>query len=62
MPIKDDEIVDRAALLSTFASGRTTLLTYDTGQTLHARANGVQAVKLTSPRDAESLLQPEPSR
>lgn len=46
LPIADDEIVDRALTIEPLASRRVTLLTYDTGQSMRARAAGLQAVKL----------------
>lgn len=47
LPIKDDEIVDRALAVEPLAGRKITLLTYDTGQSTRARNAGLQVVKLS---------------
>jgi hypothetical protein len=47
LPIKDDEIVDRALAVEPLAGRKVTLLTYDTGQSTRARNAGLQVVKLS---------------
>jgi len=46
LPINDDEIIDRALSVVPLAARPVTLLTYDTGQSMRARAAGLGAVKL----------------
>ena len=46
LPINDDEIVDRAVAAQGLADRSLTLVTYDTGQSMRARAAGVRAKKL----------------
>ena len=47
LPINDDEIVDRAVAIEPLAARKVTLLTYDTGQAMRARAAGVPVKKLS---------------
>jgi PIN domain len=49
LPINDDEIIDRAMAVEPLAARPVTLLTYDTGQSMRARAAGIPAKKLTKP-------------
>jgi hypothetical protein len=58
LPIPDDEIIDRATAVCTLAAKPVTLLTYDTGQSMRARAAGLVAVKL----DVERGHEPAPRR
>lgn len=53
LPIDDDELVDRAVAVQTFAGPRVTIVTYDTGQAMRARSAGVKVKKLTKPSDPE---------
>jgi hypothetical protein len=46
LPINDDEIIDRALAVKPLAARTVTLLTYDTGQAMRARAAGLQVKKL----------------
>lgn len=46
LPIADDEIVDRAVALQTLAGEPVTLFTFDTGQSMRARAAGLTVRKL----------------
>jgi len=46
LPINDDEIVDRALNVGPLAARDVTLLTFDTSQSLRARAAGLRAVKI----------------
>jgi len=55
LPLPDDEIIDRALSTQTLASRAVTLVTYDTGQSMRARAAGLRAIRLVNP------LGPEPS-
>ena len=41
LPINDDEIIDRALAVEPLAARPVTLLTYDTGQSMRARAAGM---------------------
>jgi len=49
LPINDDEIIDRALAAQPLAAHKITLLTYDTGQSMRARAVGLQVKKLSKP-------------
>lgn len=49
LSITDDEIIDRSLAVEPLAGRKITLLTYDTGQSTRARAEGLRVVKLTSP-------------
>jgi hypothetical protein len=49
LPINDDEIIDRALAVEPLAARKVTLLTYDTGQSMRARAAGMPVKKLTKP-------------
>lgn len=51
LPINDDEIVDRAAAIQALAGRPVTLLTYDTGQAMRARAAGLPAPRLLQAQD-----------
>lgn len=46
LPINDDEIIDRALAVKPLAARTVTLLTYDTGQAMRARAAGLEVKKL----------------
>lgn len=46
LPINDDEIIDRAAAVQTLAGRPVTVITYDTGQSMRARAADLVALKL----------------
>jgi hypothetical protein len=45
LPINDDEIIDGCQACKAFA-GQVTMITYDTGQSMRARAAGLEAIKL----------------
>jgi len=47
LPINDDEIIDRALAVVPLAARGVTLVTYDTGQCMRARAAGLHAKKLS---------------
>lgn len=49
LPINDDEIIDRALAMQSLADREVTLLTYDTGQSMHARNAGLPTRKLSRP-------------
>jgi predicted ribonuclease YlaK len=49
LPINDDEIIDRALAVVPLAVREVTLVTYDTGQCMRARAAGLDAKKLNKP-------------
>jgi rRNA-processing protein FCF1 len=49
LPINDDEIVDRAKSIEPLAARNIWLVTYDTGQSMRARSQGLKAVKLRQP-------------
>lgn len=49
LPISDDEIVDRAVAIMPLAAREVAFVTYDTGQSMRARAAGLRVVKLTRP-------------
>jgi PIN domain len=49
LPINDDEIIDRALAIQPLVGRPVTLLTYDTGQSMRARAAGLRVKKLTMP-------------
>jgi predicted ribonuclease YlaK len=49
LPINDDEIIDRAKAVEPLAGRQVRLLTYDSGQSMRARAQGLRAVKLSKP-------------
>jgi hypothetical protein len=53
LPINDDEIIDRALAAQVLAGRDLTVITYDTGQSMRARAAGLKAVKLDVERGAE---------
>jgi len=53
LPINDDEIVDRAVAVQRLAGRAVTVVTYDTGQSMRARAAGLTAVKLRIPDEDE---------
>jgi rRNA-processing protein FCF1 len=46
LPINDDEIIDRALAVQVLAGRDLTVVTYDTGQSMRARAAGLRVVKL----------------
>ena len=48
LSINDDEIIDRAIAVQALAVRPVTLLTYDTGQSMRARAAGLRVLKLRS--------------
>jgi predicted ribonuclease YlaK len=54
-PINDDEIIDRTLAIQAIAARDVTLLTYDTGQSLRARAAGLRAIKLRDDSQAEAM-------
>jgi hypothetical protein len=49
LPINDDEIVDRAVAVKALAGRQVTVLTYDTNQSMRARAAGLDVVKIPMP-------------
>nr|WP_237552877.1 PIN domain-containing protein [Streptomyces sp. SID5789] len=49
LPIKDDEIVDRALAVKPLSGREVTVLTYDTGQATRARVAGLRDLKLSMP-------------
>ncbi len=49
LPINDDEIIDRALAIQPLVGRPVTVLTYDTGQSMRARAAGLTVKKLTQP-------------
>ncbi|MEU6799274.1 PIN domain-containing protein [Nonomuraea wenchangensis] len=49
LPIEDDEIVDQAATAQVLAGRSVTLVTFDTGQSMRARAAGLQCIKIEQP-------------
>ncbi len=53
LPIHDDEIIDRALAAQVLAGSDLAVITYDTGQSMRARAVGLKAVKLDVERDPE---------
>ena len=53
LPINDDEIVDRALAIEPLAARQVRLVTYDTGQSMRARAQDLRVVKLTKPLEEE---------
>lgn len=59
LPINDDEIVDRAKSIAPLAARRIWLVTYDTGQSMRGRTQGLKTVKLSQsfgdePKDTSS--------
>lgn len=60
LPINDDEIVDRALAIQGLSDQQVTLLTFDTNQSLRARAAGLREVKLRNPKDDEELTLGDP--
>jgi hypothetical protein len=48
-----DEIVDQAYSVNALATQPVTVLTYDTGQSMRARARGLTCRKLPDPPDVE---------
>ncbi|GAA4102725.1 PIN domain-containing protein [Nonomuraea soli] len=46
LPIEDDEIVDRAVTAQVLAGRPVTLITFDTGQSMRARAAGIRCLKI----------------
>jgi hypothetical protein len=46
LPINDGEIIDRALAVQGLAGRPVTMITYDTGQTMRARAAGLEALKM----------------
>ena len=54
LPINDDEIVDRAVAVKALAGRQVTMLTYDTNQSMRARAAGLAVVKIPMPTEEES--------
>jgi hypothetical protein len=56
LAINDDEIIDRSVTYQRTSAIPTTLLTYDTGQSMRARDQGLQVKKLSQ------VPAPEPSR
>jgi rRNA-processing protein FCF1 len=59
LPIYDDEIVDRALAVVPLAAGHVTLLTYDTGQAMRARAAGLQVKKLREEPEQQDAAPPK---
>ena len=53
LPINDDKIIDRALAVEPLAARYVTLVTYDTGQCMRARAAGLHAKKLSKPLGEE---------
>ena len=53
LPIADDEIIDRAAAVQALAGRQVTLLTYDTGMAMRARAAGLKDVRLDLPPEED---------
>lgn len=49
LPINDDEIVSRALAMQAQVGREVTLLTFDTGQSMRARAAGLTVRKLSKP-------------
>jgi predicted ribonuclease YlaK len=47
LPINDDEIIDRALAVQGLAGRPVTMITYDTGQTMRARAAGLDVLKMS---------------
>ena len=58
LPIADDEMIARAQAVMPLAARKVMLLTYDTGQSMRARAAGLPVVKLAKPIGT----QPKPSK
>ncbi|MEV6369778.1 PIN domain-containing protein [Micromonospora musae] len=46
LPINDDEIIDRVLAVEPLAGRQVTMVTYDTGMAMRARAAGLEVVKL----------------
>ncbi|MFC4018961.1 PIN domain-containing protein [Micromonospora sp. GCM10011542] len=46
LPINDDEIIDRALSVEPLAGRQVTMVTYDTGMAMRAKAAGLEVVKL----------------
>jgi len=55
LSINDDEIVDRALAIQSFAGREVTLLTYDTGQATRARVADLNVLKLIAPAEEEPI-------
>jgi hypothetical protein len=53
LPGDDDEIVDQAYSVNGLATQPVTVLTYDTGQSMRARARGLSCTKLPDPPEGE---------
>jgi hypothetical protein len=53
LPSSDDEIVDRAVAIQILIGQPVRFLTYDTGQSLRARAAGLQVTKLCLPPEGD---------
>jgi hypothetical protein len=51
LPINDDEIVDQAVSVQVLAGCPVTLLTFDTGQSMRARAAGIRCIKIEQPAE-----------
>ncbi|WP_424534318.1 PIN domain-containing protein [Sphaerisporangium viridialbum] len=51
LPINDDEIVDQVVLIQALAGRPITLITFDTGQSMRARAAGIQTRKIPQPHE-----------
>ncbi|MEU6712969.1 PIN domain-containing protein [Nonomuraea sp. NPDC046802] len=49
LPIEDDEIVDQAVTAQVLAGRPVTLVTFDTGQSMRARAAGLRCMKIEQP-------------
>lgn len=62
LSITDDEIIDRALAVESFAGRKVTLLTYDTGQSTRARNAGLQVLKLRKEIGDEPTPVPRPRR
>jgi PIN domain len=54
LPINDDEIIDRALAAQVLAGTGITVITYDTGQSMRARAAGLGVKKLNVELDLEA--------
>ncbi|NUW46015.1 PIN domain-containing protein [Nonomuraea rhodomycinica] len=49
LPVEDDEIVDQAVTAQVLAGRPITLVTFDTGQSMRARAAGLRCTKIAQP-------------
>jgi rRNA-processing protein FCF1 len=53
LPINDDEMVDRTVAVKALAGRQVTVLTYDTNQSMRARAAGLAVIKIPMPPGEE---------